>query len=53
MNMWTEAFDTLQRIPQENLTIDQQLKVAEIRALLAIGQDLNGMRLGETESFDL
>lgn len=53
MNMWTEAFDTLQRIPKEDLTIDQQLKVAEIRALLAIGQDLSGLRMGETDSYDL
>lgn len=41
-NLWTDAFDDMNAIDRDhdNLTVDQQLKVAEIKALLAIGQEL-------------
>jgi hypothetical protein len=53
MNLWTEAFDALSKVERDepNFTVDQRLKVAEIKALLAIGQDLNGLRLKDEESF--
>ncbi|MBM0237133.1 hypothetical protein JNW88_08205 [Micromonospora sp. ATA32] len=45
MGMWHEAADALsEAIDSEKtgrLTTDQQLKVAEIKALLAIGQELS------------
>ncbi|UJW32436.1 hypothetical protein L3Q67_01200 [Saccharothrix sp. AJ9571] len=43
MNMFAEAFDAMNAIdsaPQE-LTIDQQLKLAEVKALLSISQELS------------
>ena len=45
--MWTEAFDDLNEAIRESaderemLTVDQRLKVAEIKALLSIGQELS------------
>ncbi len=43
MNLWYTAFDDLHAIEAEckDLTIDQRLKVAEIKALLSIGQELS------------
>jgi hypothetical protein len=41
--MWTSAFDDMNEIDRDHhasLTIDQKLKVAQIKALLAIGQEL-------------
>ena len=43
MNLWADAFDEANAIDSqqgEHLTIDQRLKLAEIKALLAIGQEL-------------
>jgi len=53
MNMWYESLSSLEKVlsKEKDLTVDQQLKVAEIQALLAIGQDLNGLRLKDTEPF--
>ncbi len=53
MNLWEDAFDDMNALDsgRDELTIDQRLKIAEIKALLAIGQDLNALRLGETEPF--
>ena len=53
VNYWYEALTDVTDIEREatNLTLDQRLKVAEIKALLAIGQDLNGVRLKDEESF--
>lgn len=43
--MWHEAADALgeaiDNAPHDRLSFDQQLKVAEIKALLAIGQELS------------
>lgn len=43
MNMWYVAFDDLNAIDlkSDELTIDQRLKVAEIKALLSISQELS------------
>lgn len=43
MNMWTDAFDDMNAIDlqHDKLTLDQQLKVAEIKALLSISQELS------------
>lgn len=35
----------------EGLTVDQQLKAAEVAALLSISQELSGIRLGDKEMF--
>ena len=53
MNYWYEALNDVSQIEREvtSLTVDQQLKVAEIKALLAIGQDLNALRLKDDEPF--
>ena len=41
--LWTSAFDDMNEIDraQHQLTEDQKLKVAEIKVLLAIGQELS------------
>jgi len=43
MNMWAEAFDAMNAIDSsdEVLTTDQKLKLAEIKALLSISQELS------------
>jgi hypothetical protein len=43
MDMWTDAFDAMNAIDSQsqNLNIDQQLKLAEIKALLSISQELS------------
>ena len=42
MDLWTNAFDAMNQIDMyETLTLDQKLKIAEIKALLAIGQELS------------
>jgi hypothetical protein len=42
-NLWSDAFSDMNKIDlsYDNLTPDQRLKVAEIKALLAIGQELS------------
>lgn len=54
MNQWIEAKDGLNMIlsQDEEMTLDQRLKVIEIEALLAIGQELNGIRLKDENIFD-
>jgi hypothetical protein len=43
VELWTSAFDDMNEIDraQHQLTEDQKLKVAEIKALLAIGPELS------------
>lgn len=42
MNMWADAFDDMNKFDQErDLTVDQRLKVAQIKALLSISQELS------------
>jgi hypothetical protein len=43
MNMWHDAFDDLNAIDTDSveLSTDQKLKVAEIKALLSISQELS------------
>ncbi|MFB6392665.1 hypothetical protein [Polymorphospora lycopeni] len=43
MDMWSDAFDTMNAIDMKakELTLDQQLKLAEIKALLSISQELS------------
>lgn len=42
MNLWSAAADHVDTLGEsDGLTIDQQLKIAEIRALLAIGRELS------------
>jgi len=43
MNLWGDAFDDMNAIDykRDDLTIDQQLKIAEVKALLAIAQELS------------
>ena len=47
MNMWADAFDDMNAIDgSDELTIDQKLKIAEIKALLSISQDLSRIHHG-------
>lgn len=45
MDLWSDAFDSMNAIDsgpnQSSLTVDQQLKLAEIKALLSISQELS------------
>ena len=42
LNLWASAADDVDRLSEmDSLTVDQQLKIAEIRALLAIGRELS------------
>lgn len=43
MNLWTEAYDDMNAIDlkSDELTMDQRLKLAEIKALLSISQELS------------
>jgi len=42
LNLWSSAADDVDRLSEmDSLTVDQQLKIAEIRALLAIGRELS------------
>ncbi|MFL6162237.1 MAG: hypothetical protein ACJ74U_08410 [Jatrophihabitantaceae bacterium] len=43
MNMYSDAFDAMNAIDStvEKLTVDQKLKIAEIKALLSISQELS------------
>jgi hypothetical protein len=43
MLMWHEAADAMAELDRESeeMTVDQRLKLAEIKALLAIGQELS------------
>lgn len=45
MNMWADAFDSMNALDRdsEKMTIDQKLKLAEIKALLSIAQELSGI----------
>ena len=41
MEIWADAFDSVHDLERsESLTVEQRLKVAEIKALLAIGHEL-------------
>lgn len=41
MDIWADAFDGVHEVERsEVLTVDQRLKVAEIKALLAVGHEL-------------
>lgn len=56
MNYWYEALsgleDVQQAVNEDSLTVDQKLKIVQIKALLAIGQDLNALRLKDHEPFN-
>lgn len=43
MELWADAFDSMNTIDGEfdSLTVDQQIKIAEIKVLLAIEQELS------------
>lgn len=42
MNMFGDAFDSMNALDREDdLTIDQRLKLAEIKALISISQELS------------
>jgi hypothetical protein len=43
MDLWSDAFDSMNAIDRDadNLTVDQRLKLAEIKALLSISQELS------------
>ncbi|WP_332644183.1 hypothetical protein [Aeromicrobium sp.] len=42
MEMWTHALDEIHAIEREDvLTVDQRIRVVEIKALLSIGQELS------------
>lgn len=44
MHMWSDAFDDMNKIDaMEGLSVDQRLKVAEIKALLSISQELSNI----------
>lgn len=47
MSLWNEAHKDANKIEEQwgdSLDVDQQLKLAEVKALLAIGQELSGIR---------
>lgn len=55
MNYWYESLAHIEKIQQENqhtLSVDQQIEIAKIKAILAVGQDLNALRLGDHEPFN-
>lgn len=53
MNYWYEALSDLEKIEREaGLSLDQRIQVAQIKATLAIGQDLNALRLNDHEPFN-
>lgn len=43
MDLWSDAFDSMNELDYKakEMTLDQQLKLAEIKALLSIGQELS------------
>lgn len=43
MDMWTDAFDGVNELDlrSDELSIDQKLKIAEVKALLSISQELS------------
>lgn len=43
MNMWADAFDEMNALDKkaDEMTLDQRLKLAEIKALLSISQELS------------
>jgi hypothetical protein len=41
VNPWNESLRIVSNIDEDSLNVDQQLKVAQIHALLAIGQELS------------
>jgi hypothetical protein len=45
VDMWADAFDSMNAIDlkSEALTVDQRLKLAEIKALLSISQELSSI----------
>jgi hypothetical protein len=45
VNLWADAFDAMNAIEsrEDHLTLDQQMQMAHIKALLAIGQELSGI----------
>lgn len=44
MELWNEAADAVSKIDPSQLTVDQRLRLAETKALLAIGRELTLMR---------
>jgi hypothetical protein len=53
VDLFSEAFDTLNHIVTDGLTVDQQLKLAEVQALLSISQELSRIHhQGINPSFD-
>ncbi len=44
-HLWSDAFDDMNALDRdsEQFTVDQRLKLAEVKALLAIGQELSGI----------
>lgn len=48
MDMWSDAFDSMNALDREHasMSTDQLLKLAEIKALLSIAQELSGIRHG-------
>jgi hypothetical protein len=45
VDLWADAFDAMNAIEsrEDHLTLDQQMQMAQIKALLAIGQELSGI----------
>ena len=43
MDLWAVAFDAMNAIEnrEDHLTLDQQMQMAQIKALLSIGQELS------------
>lgn len=41
MDLFAMAFDDMNALDDESLTVDQRLKIAEIKALLSISQELS------------
>ena len=56
VDMWHDAADEIQAVhllENDNLTVDQRLKLAEIQALLAIGQELSLLVTGLQVSVEI
>ena len=46
MDLFSEACDTLNFVNEQDLTVDQLLQLAQVRALLSIAQELSKIHYG-------
>jgi hypothetical protein len=52
VDLWNEAADAVSKIDASQLTVDQRLRLAQAKALLAIGHELTLIReQGDTKAW--